>query len=87
MIVYETKFHQLLVNKSHDDCSGYVCTCKDAKPWRFWVMNIQKPLNSGWREFNTEADAIAEALIFKPEVVKYELNKQEGDSPLGLKLS
>ena len=55
MIVYETKFHQLLVNKSHDDCNEYVCQCNGKKSWRFWIKNKKSPINSAWKEFPSEA--------------------------------
>jgi hypothetical protein len=76
MIVYETRFHQLLVNKSHEDCGEYSCHCTEGKPWRFWIKNIQKPLNSGWREFPTEAEAMKTALELKPDVDQYECDQE-----------
>lgn len=72
-IVYETKFHQLIVNKSHDDCSGYSCQCNGKKTWRFWIKNKQSPINSAWKEYPSEADAVARALQYQPEVIKYEI--------------
>ena len=77
MIVYETKFHQLLVNKSHDDCNEYVCQCNGKKSWRFWIKNKKSPINSAWKEFPSEAEAMAKALEYQPEVIKFEIFHQQ----------
>ena len=72
MNIFETKTWKVEINPSHDDCGEYSCNCKEGKGWRMWLKNKISPINSAWREFASEADAIKKALAMKPELIAYD---------------